>query len=355
MEAEVLSAGRAAARPTRGPLARLARVPVLYKILGANAVIVVLGAVVGTAVSLRHGAAHPGATHYDLVAGFVMAGIGLSLVANYLVLRTVLRPLEHLQRAVDAVRAGTPGVRVERRGLTDERFEHLADTFDGMVVALEEHAARLRRLPGRILRAQEEERRRIARELHDEAAQSITSLLVRLRLLERAGAPEVAQQRVQELRELTMLALDDVRRIAVELRPSVLDDLGLVAALRAHVDAVNAAGGVAIGLAVAGMDGRLPPEVELALYRVAQEAITNARRHAQASRAAVRLIRDGAHVVLEVTDDGVGFDPAAVQAGRGGLGLAGMRERLALIGGDLALRSAPGRGTTVTARVAVEA
>jgi two-component system sensor histidine kinase UhpB len=340
---------RADAGPLPGWLRRLARVPLFYKILAANAAIVIAGAVVGTAVSLRHGAVHPDAPHYDLILLFAAGGTAVSLIANYLVLRAVLRPLDRLQQAVDAVRGGTPGVRVARHVLTDERFEHLADTFDRMIATQEEHAEQLRRLPGQILRAQEEERRRIARELHDEAAQSMTSLLVRLRLLEQTQAPELARQRVAELRELTMRALDDVRRIAVELRPSVLDDLGLVDALHAYVDGLNSTGGTRVALTVDGLDGRLPPEVELALYRVAQEALTNVRRHARAPRAWVHLRRDGPAVVLEIKDDGAGFDPVHPQPGGGGLGLAGMRERMGVIGGDLVVRSVPGQGTTIAA------
>jgi two-component system sensor histidine kinase UhpB len=145
---------------------------------------------------------HAGPLPYDMMAVFAMIGVGVSLIMNYLVLRLVLRPLDHLQRAVDAVQAGQAGVRVERTELTDEGFEHLADTFDRMIHTLEESARRLQHLPGQILRAQEEERRRIARELHDQAAQSLTSLLVRLRLLDQARRPSEARARVAELREL---------------------------------------------------------------------------------------------------------------------------------------------------------
>ncbi|MDI6773394.1 MAG: sensor histidine kinase [bacterium] len=325
--------------------------PLLYKILAANAAIVLVGAVVGTAISLGHGALHPGEPHPGLMASFAVAGVAISLAVNYVVLRVLLRPLDHLQRAVDAVRAGEPGVQVARQGISDERFEHLADTFDRMLATLEESAERLRSLPGQILRAQEEERRRIARELHDEAAQSITSLLVRLRLLEQSQTPELARQRVRELRDLTMRALEDVRRIALELRPSVLDDLGLVDALHAHVDALNAAGGTRVTLLADSLDGRLPDDVELAFYRVAQEALTNVRRHAHAPQARVRLRRSGSEIILEVEDEGAGFDPRGSPPAGTGLGLAGMRERMALIGGEIMVRSSPGRGTTIVARV----
>jgi two-component system sensor histidine kinase UhpB len=146
-----------------------------------------------------------------------------------------------------------------------------------------------------------------------------------------------------------MRALDDVRRIAVELRPSVLDDLGLVEALHAYVDGLNAAGGTRVSFTADGVGGRLPTEVELAFYRVTQEALTNVRRHARAAHAQVSLRRAGSAIVLEVEDDGVGFDPLGARPGSG-LGLAGMRERMGLIDGEIAVRSAPGRGTTIAAR-----
>jgi two-component system sensor histidine kinase UhpB len=326
----------------------LAGVPLLYKILGANAAIVVVGAVAGTAISLHHGALHPGAPHYDLMALFAIVGTALSLAVNFLVLRTVLRPLDHLQQAVESVAEGQRGVRVARERLADDRLRRLADTFDRMIETLEDHTERLRLLPGQILRAQEEERQRIARELHDEAAQSMTSLLVRLRLLEQARTPEIAQQRVKELREIAARALEDVRRVAVELRPSVLDDLGLVDALHAHADDLNRGAGMRVEVSADGPGGRLPTDLELAFYRVAQEALTNAQRHGHAARARVRLHSDGSRVVLEVADDGVGFD-ARRQTGAGGLGLAGMRERMALVGGDVTVHTEPGSGTRIVA------
>ncbi len=330
-------------------LSRIARIPLLHKILLVNAVVVVGGAITGMTVALRHGALHPGHPHYGLMSGFAAVGLAVSLVLNYLVLRAVLRPLDNLQGAVDAIRAGGSGVRVATEGLPDERLGRLADTFNSMVTAIEEQAEHLKHLPGRILGAQEEERRRIARELHDEAAQSMTSLLVRLRLLEQARTPERAQERVTELRELAARALEDVRRIAVELRPAVLDDLGLTAALHAYVDDLNAVGPTQIEFLCEGCEGRMRPEVELALFRVAQEALTNMRRHAGASRAWVRLRRGEDRIELEVRDDGVGITPSVLRPGRGGLGISGMRERMALIGGELTIRSSPGGGTAVAA------
>lgn len=203
-----------------------------------------------------------------------------------------------------------------------------------------------------ILQTQEEERYRLARELHDEAAQSLTSLLVRLRLLERAHNPEEAQQRVQELRELTARALEDVRRVALDLRPTILDDLGLGPALEWRVDEFNKEGAMQASIRVSGMERRLPRETELTLYRVGQEALSNVSRHAQADHVAITLQRSDGIVELEVRDDGVGFDPENVHPATGhGLGLVGIRERVATIGGTLAVHSRPGGGASIVARV----
>jgi two-component system sensor histidine kinase UhpB len=235
---------------------------------------------------------------------------------------------------------------------SDERFDRLADTFNQMLAQLERDAEEMQQLSRQILQAQEDERYRLARELHDEAAQALTSLLVHLRLLERAHDPAEAQKRVQELRELTARALEDVRRVALDLRPTILDDLGLGPALEWRVDELNKHGGMQATVQVSGLDERLPNEMALALYRVAQESLSNASRHAQAEHVTVTLTRRPGQIVLQICDDGVGFDPSAPpeDADRHGLGLLGMRERMRMIGGELAINSGPGRGTQIRAQ-----
>jgi len=216
---------------------------------------------------------------------------------------------------------------------------------------LERDAVEMQQLSRQIIQAQEEERYRLARELHDEAAQALTSLLVHLRLLERAHEPAEAQKRVQELRELTARALEDVRRVALDLRPTILDDLGLAPALEWRIDELNKRGDLRATIAIGGLESRLPPDIALALYRVAQEALSNAGRHAHAASVTVRLAGSPAQVTLEIADDGVGFDPSAPAAENEhhGLGLLGMRERMRMIGGELAIHSAPGQGTRIVA------
>lgn len=210
----------------------------------------------------------------------------------------------------------------------------------------------------RLMTAQEEERRRIARELHDEAGQALTSLLVSLRLMENAQSLEEVRALVAGMREVVSQTLNEVHNLAVELRPSVLDDLGLVPALARYVQGCRVRFGIGVDLEVVGLESvRLPEAVETAVYRIAQEALTNAVRHAGAQHVSIILERRGNTVVLIVEDDGQGFDVRAVMAAReqGRLGLHGMAERASLVGGRLTVESTPGAGTTVMLEVPVGA
>lgn len=331
---------------------RLLRTPLFYKILWANVAIVGLGAVGGTMITIWHVTSFPNDVHYELIALFAAVGMVISFFVNQWVLRKALDPLDRLQAAVDAIRAGKSDVRVQLGDNSDERFDRLADAFNQMLEQLAQDAREMQQLSRQILQAQEDERYRLARELHDEAAQSLTSLLVHIRLLERAKDPVEAQHHVQELRELTARALEDVRRVALDLRPTILDDLGLAAALEWRVDEFNKLEGVRATITVTDLDRRLPRETELVLYRVGQEALSNVSRHAAASEVKVTLRRDERHCVLEVADNGKGFDPLWVNPQTGhGLGLVGMRERVAMVGGELEVTSRPGAGARITARV----
>lgn len=332
------------------PRQRLLRVPLFQKILTANSAIVVLGAVAGTIITIWHVQTYPQNIHYGLILFFLLGGIVISFGVNNWVLKRALAPLDRLQSAVDEVRQGITSVHVDPGPMSDERFDRLADTFNQMLAQLEENARHLHQLPRQILQAQEAERHRLARDLHDEAAQALTSLLVHLRLLERAHTPEDAQARVQELRLLTAQALEEVRRVALDLRPTILDDLGLGPALAWRIDEMNKVDGMSATIKIEGMDERLPRDVELVLYRVGQEALSNVTRHAAAGRVTMSLQRQNNHVSLSIVDDGHGFDPSAPPSEEGhGLGLLGMRERLGMIGGALEIRSMPGHGATIIA------
>jgi signal transduction histidine kinase len=202
----------------------------------------------------------------------------------------------------------------------------------------------------RVVEAQELERKRLARELHDETGQALTSILLGLKPLEEATSGE-ARQAVAEVRERVVTTLQDVRRLAVELRPSALDDLGLVPAVDRLARSFGESGVEVDVEAQIGAE-RLPATVETTLYRIVQEALTNVAKHAEACRLSVTLLRKPGSVVVIVEDDGKGFDPGAT--GADGLGLTGMRERLALVGGTLKIETSAGAGTTIAAEVPVE-
>jgi signal transduction histidine kinase len=201
----------------------------------------------------------------------------------------------------------------------------------------------------RALEAQELERARLARELHDETGQALTSILLGLKPLEQAADTPAARDAVASVRELVVSTLQDVRRLAVELRPSALDDFGLVPAVERLTDTFREQSGLQVELEAQLGEERLPSLAETTLFRVIQEALTNIVKHADAQRVSILLQRKTGAVVAVVEDDGTGFDPAATPADA--LGLAGMRERVALAGGRLQVESASGAGTTLVAEV----
>jgi len=195
--------------------------------------------------------------------------------------------------------------------------------------------------------AQELERQRLARELHDETGQALTSILLGLKQLDGAESPDA----VAELRELVVATLQDVRRLAVELRPKVLDDFGLVPALERLTQGFAEHTGIAVDLEAGAIIDRLPPEVETAIYRIVQEALTNVVKHSHAQRVSVLVTRADGRIKAVIEDDGRGFDPEST--GSDGVGLIGMRERIELLDGLLAVESSERSGTTVAVEVPV--
>jgi two-component system sensor histidine kinase UhpB len=219
---------------------------------------------------------------------------------------------------------------------------------------LEVSEERLRALSRRLLEVQEGERGRLARDLHDDVGQALTALKIQLESLARAAGP--LAERVLECVETTRHTLERVRQLSLSLRPLQLDDLGLVAALRSHLDRQASIGALTPHFDAAEAPRDVAAEVETACFRVAQEAITNVLRHARARNLWLRLFTAQGRLALSVRDDGAGFDlDAARRRGASGasLGLVGMEERVAHVGGALELRSAPGQGTVLLATFAL--
>ena len=234
----------------------------------------------------------------------------------------------------------------------DEDDVRLAETLvarAAIAVDLSERVSRdaLRR----VVDAQELERARLARELHDETGQALTSILLGLKHLDDVIETDDAREATAALRELVVTTLQDVRRLAVELRPSALDDFGLVPAIERLAGTLAEQSELVVDLEARLGEQRLPAEAETALYRIVQEALTNVVKHASARRVSITLVRKEGFAVVVVEDDGLGFDPRTTRTGS--LGFVGMRERVELVGGRLTVESAPGAGTTIAAEVPV--
>ena len=239
---------------------------------------------------------------------------------------------------------------------TDARFDEsdvrLAESLVSRAAIAVDLSERVSRAAlRRAVDAQELERARLARELHDETGQALTSILLGLKHLDDVVETDEAREATASIRELVAATLQDVRRLAVELRPSALDDFGLVPAVERLASNLSEQSDLVVDLEARLGDRRLPPEAETALYRIVQEGLTNVVKHAAAHRVSITLVRKEAAAVVVIEDDGQGFDLEAVRAGA--LGFTGMRERVELVGGRLTVETSPGAGTTVVAEVHV--
>ncbi len=316
----------------------------------------------GTTWSLRVAAeAEPAAATFRRRSiGLSIALVSLALLLAWGVSRSVRQPLHgltiaaeriaggNLEQPIDLQRAGRGGGEVRRLAMALERMR--ASLLTSMTVAtanarLEERERVRQQLLRKLISAQEDERKRIARELHDETSQTLAALGMAVDL-----------GRMDEVRRLTGRMHEALHRLIVDLRPSVLDDLGLAAAIQWFAERHLSARGIAVRCEIAELEGRLTPEVETALFRAVQEAIVNITRHARAETVLIQLSADLPGVMVEIEDDGIGFEPDRVTTEPGslrGIGLLGMRERLEIVGGTLRIDSEPGGGTHVVMTVPV--
>lgn len=276
------------------------------------------------------------------------AGLGAMLVVNLLLLRLALSPLRELTSQMEHIDLRDPAVRLSGSETYGPALAAFVETFNAMVDRLAEE----RRAGARAaLTAQERERLRIGRALHDEAGQTLTAIALEVDRAASEGPPAQREQMAALAAQLHG-SLDEIRRISRDLRPEALDDLGLINALIALTSRADRQSGVRIERRLSTRLPPLPNELELVIYRVAQEALTNVLRHAQASRCTIALESSDGEVELRVSDDGIGMPASRLSADT--IGIEGMRERALLGNGTLDIRSLPGQGTQVTLRLPVD-
>ena len=331
----------------------LLRLPLFLKILIANAALFLLGAGLGIALAL-HLAGRPDGS-IEVAVLFALTGVALSLVVNAIILKLALRPLQLQEDVAMRVRAGDWDARVPHSSLADRDLDRLMRLFNQMLDDVSAYRVRIRDVAARALRAEEEERKRISRELHDDTAQVLTALLLRLRLAQQTADSERLQAVLTEMRVDLVEAVDGVRRLAAGLRPPALDELGLAGAIEKYAEDACRSYDIDLHLDLEAIRGRYSPEVEMALYRIAQEALSNAVRHSAGTRISVRAEARTEQLTLMVEDDGRGFDLEARTEGGRGLGIQGMMERASYMGAVVTIDSQPGGGTRVSAIMVLDA
>lgn len=323
----------------------LKQVPIVYRLLVGNTLIAA-GAVIG--MMLAH--QYTSVSDTLLIAIFAFLGLILIFIFNYVTIRISLSSLGELQRTIDQVNLEKPVMPNSIVLETDPDLQPLAEAINSMLNRLEHHTQELRALSERATHAQEEERKRIARNLHDETSQSLSMLVINLEKLESDLPAEAAslRPRLRQAHQLATRTLDDLRKIIYDLRPTMLDDLGLVSAVRWYTRSVLEESGMHVSFDLPENHLRMPEHLETELFRIAQEGVNNIARHANATRVVIRLSQTPDFVCLEMEDNGSGFDVAesantALTEKR--LGLLGIQERATLVGGQISIDSQPGQGT----------
>jgi two-component system, NarL family, sensor histidine kinase UhpB len=310
----------------------------LTQVLAVNTMLVALVAIVAALVT-RDRLSEAVSTEGLLM---LILAIFSAVLLNSLLLRRRLEPIDHLVETMSRVDLASPGMRADVPKGAAREVQRLAADFNRMLKRLEDE----RRDSGRaVLRAQEEERSRIAQDLHDEVNQALTAILLRLSATI-SDAPEGLGDELRETQQLATQAMEELLTLARQLRPTALDDHGLIPALASQVADFGDRTGIAASFNRYGSMPHLTDEEQLVIYRVTQESLSNIAQHADAARVDVELSAIG-RTVLRIRDNGRGFRGVPRANGRAHLGLSGMRERALLVGGHLNVFSEPGEGTTI--------
>ncbi|MFL7868862.1 MAG: ATP-binding protein [Anaerolineales bacterium] len=323
---------------------RLSRLSLFQRIVIGNAIIIVFGAVIGTLVT-RHLAQQ--AADWWLITLFAAGGVTLSLLINFWIVAAALNPLRDLGRLAKRLQSGDPAIELKN---PDPYTNRMAETLRSLFLQLEERNRELQALSERAINAQEEERRAIAQSLHDDTGQALSMLIIHLDRIDEQIQPRQKElkKQVADARALATTSLTELRRILSGLRPAILDDLGLVPAIRWYARTSLEGIGVNVTVKAPSTPLELSPAITTTLFRIVQEAVNNIVRHAGARSVTIVLQLNRGSVNLHVEDDGRGFDPShasrdAVELQK--LGLLGIRERAELLGGEVQIESAPEKGT----------
>jgi two-component system, NarL family, sensor histidine kinase UhpB len=328
---------------------RLKRTPIFYRLAIGNAVIIVLSAIVGTL--LTHFLTDIAATLWHFVI-FASIGIIISLVLNFTIIRLSLQPLHELRHIIHGIQTGQAETQQLNLQDTDPDIHKLTVALNSLISQLQQRNQQFRLLSERSIFVQEEERKRIARSLHDDTGQSLSTLMIHLDRLEKQVPPEneALLERLRAIRQMAAESLECLRSIIYDLRPAILDDLGLVAAIRWYARTNLEEAGINVVLDLPDDLPSIPPALSTTLFRVAQEGVNNIVRHSQAKQTTIRMGMRGNEVYLNLHDDGHGFAP--LENGHAAMdlqhwGLVGIQERIELVGGRMSITTDPEHGTTL--------
>lgn len=332
---------------------QLNRTPILYRIAVGNAFVIAIGAIGGTFITRQLA---DQAAEWWLILLFISIGTSLSVVINFWIIKNALRPLNQLSRLVIQVQNGQTHIDPQYLQPTDPDIYQLTATLDSLVRQLNARNLELRALSERAINSLEEEQRRIALTLHDDTGQALSMLIINLERLESLLPPDEDQliEKVIKSRELAQDSLASLRKIVYGLRPTILDDLGLIPAIRWYARTNLEEAGIRVELHTDEDMSPISSHLISSIFRIAQEAINNIVRHSKATEVNISLHKLGTEILLEISDDGQGFDivnvrDEALQLQH--LGLLGIQERADLVGGDFKIYSKPGRGTKVQVSV----
>lgn len=331
----------------------LRKTPILYRIAIGNAFVIAIGAIGGTYITRLLA---DQAADWWLILSFLAIGTTLAVLINFWIIKNALRPLTDLSALVDKVQDGQTYIDPQFLQPNDPDINQLAAILDSLVKQLNERNQELQILSEHAINALEEERQQIALTLHDDTGQSLSLLIFNLESMESQFPSNEVDllEKITETRQLAQEALTNLRQIVYGLRPSILDDLGLIPAVRWYARTNLEKAGILVEINSNGEVEMLAPELNSTLFRILQEAINNILRHSQAQNVEINFSQEGEQILVRVVDDGQGFDPGSVKKQALQLhhiGILGMQERAELVGGRTELQSSPGGGTQIIIRV----